>query len=357
MRTRLLAAVIAAALATLAFPGSADANHSWGNYHWARTANPFTVELDNNVTSAWSSYLSTASADWTTSSVLNTTIVNGSFGSRSTCTPATGRVEVCNANYGNTGWLGIASISITGGVHITRAYVKVNDTYFSQAQYNTPAYRRLVMCQEVGHTFGLGHQDENQTNPNLGSCMDYSRDPDGPPNNEHPNAHDFNQLQTIYAHTDSFSTTRAGGTAGPVVVGNAPASWGRLVEGSATPRGHATYCATWVAARRSSRTSSGHSRDRPEVGYQFVGAVRHRWRTRTRGGWPRTTVRSHPRPPGARTTSSHRQLRPFTASSVRLVAVRQTYVDLLRAGGPTLVRAAVRAGVGPARHHLCLVVR
>ena len=64
MRMKLLAAATAAVLAALAAPGSALANHSWGGYHWARTANPFTVELDNNLTSAWTSYLSTASSDW-----------------------------------------------------------------------------------------------------------------------------------------------------------------------------------------------------------------------------------------------------------------------------------------------------
>ena len=240
MRMKLVGAAIAAALTVLATltPGTASASHSWGNYHWARTANPFTVELDNNVTSAWSSYLSTASADWTTSSVLNTTVLSGSFGSRTSCTPTTSHVEVCNASYGNTGWLGIASISVSG-VHITSAYVKVNDTYFVQAQYNTPSYRRLVMCQEVGHTFGLAHQDENQTNPNLGSCMDYSRNPAGPPNNEHPNSHDFAQLQTIYAHRDSSSTTVAP-RALDNVTDNA-ASWGSRVDGSAGRQGAATY--------------------------------------------------------------------------------------------------------------------
>src|SRR5258705_4313947 len=44
-----------------------------GNYHWARTANPFTLKLDNNVTAAWTSYLNLASSDWTASTVLNTT--------------------------------------------------------------------------------------------------------------------------------------------------------------------------------------------------------------------------------------------------------------------------------------------
>lgn len=238
MRMRLLAAATAAVLATLAAPGSALANHSWGGYHWARTANPFTVELDNNLTSTWTSYLSTASSDWTSSSVLNTTVLSGSFGSKTSCTPTTGHVEVCNASYGNTGWLGIASISITGGVHITSAYVKVNDTYFAQAQYNTVAYRHLVMCQEVGHTFGLDHQDTNQTNANLGTCMDYTNNPAGPPSNEHPNAHDYAELQTIYAHVDSTSTTLAPNVA-TVAGGDNVASWGKRVRGTST--GAATY--------------------------------------------------------------------------------------------------------------------
>src|SRR5258708_4871759 len=110
MRMRLLGAATAAltVLAVLT-PGAAVASHSWGNYHWARTANPFTVELDNNLTSAWTSYLATASADWTTSSVLNTTILNGSFGSQTTCTPAPGHVQVCKASYRSTQLLGLAA--------------------------------------------------------------------------------------------------------------------------------------------------------------------------------------------------------------------------------------------------------
>jgi hypothetical protein len=241
MRLRLLAAATAATLVALAFPSAAQASHSWGSYHWARTANPFTLKLDNNVTSAWTSYLNLASSDWTASTVLNTTVVSGSFGSKTSCTPTTGHVEVCNASYGSTGWLGIASISITTGNHISRAYVKVNDTYFSQAQYNTVAYKRLVMCQEVGHTFGLAHQDENQTNPNLGSCMDYSSNPAGPPSNEHPNAHDYAQLQTIYSHTDSFNTPTGATTAAPTVAGeSSPAGWGTLVKGS-TSHGPGVY--------------------------------------------------------------------------------------------------------------------
>src|SRR5262249_18739586 len=115
----------------------------------------------------------------------------------------------------------------------------------AQATYNTPAYRRLVMCQEVGHTFGLAHQDENQTNPNLGSCMDYTRNPAGPPSNEHPNSHDYAELVTIYAHTDSFSTPRSvtaaeGAAVASPLAGDSPATWGTLVSG-ASDSGASTF--------------------------------------------------------------------------------------------------------------------
>jgi hypothetical protein len=33
------------AIAAAMTVGSLSANHSWGNYHWARTANPFTLAV------------------------------------------------------------------------------------------------------------------------------------------------------------------------------------------------------------------------------------------------------------------------------------------------------------------------
>lgn len=211
---------------------AAYASHSWGNYHWARTANPFTLKLGDNVTSAWDSYLATASSDWSASSVLNTMIVAGGTRPKN-CRPTSGRVEVCNANYGNNGWLGLAQIWASGS-HITQGVAKMNDTYFATATYNTPAWRRLVVCQEVAHTFGLDHQDENFGNGNLGTCMDYTSDPDGPPSNEHPNSHDYNQLEIIYAHLDSTTTVGQQVNIHPPAMNEilmeTPAQWGRLIR-------------------------------------------------------------------------------------------------------------------------------
>lgn len=227
--------VVACLAVALAFPISASANHSWGSYHWARTANPFTLQLGDNVTTAWDSYLATTSSDWSASSVLNTTIVNGGTTGRK-CRATTGRVEVCNAAYGNNGWLGLAQIWASGS-HITKAAVKVNDTYFNTATYNTSAWRNMVMCQEVGHAFGLDHQDENFNNANLGTCMDYTSDPS---TNQHPNKHDYDQLETIYSHLDSTSTVGASAPSGPGKgkgVGVTASGWGRLVATTNGGRG------------------------------------------------------------------------------------------------------------------------
>ncbi len=208
-----------------------EANNSWGGYHWARTANPFNLKLGDNVSSAWDSYLATTSSDWSVSTVLDTTIVAGGAGTPRLCRATTGRVEVCNTTYGNNGWLGVASIWVSG-LHITKGTVKLNDTYFNTSKYNTPPWRNLVSCQEVGHTFGLDHQDENFTNANLGTCMDYTSNPSGPPSNEHPNVHDYDELVTIYTHLDSTTTVDAAVTAKGAkddIPGDGPADWGRPV--------------------------------------------------------------------------------------------------------------------------------
>jgi hypothetical protein len=238
-----IGSALAVLLALVAFSPAAQANHSWGNYHWARTNNNlFNLPLGDNVTLAWDSYLGTTATDWSTSSVLDTTIVAGKT-SRSNCRPTSGRVEVCNYRYGSNGWLGVAQIWVNGS-HIVQGTTKVNDTYFNTAKYNTPAWRNLVMCQEVGHTFGLDHQDEIFNNTNLGTCMDYTNDPtglagtNGTLSNEHPNAHDYEQLATIYTHLDNKSTvssTSAASTMPPAANQgnlNSRAEWGRKIHES-----------------------------------------------------------------------------------------------------------------------------
>jgi len=209
-RVRLAVIAAGAMLALAAVPTPASADHAWGSYHWARTANPLTLQLGNSTSGAWAtsptgpSYLALTSTEWSASSVLDTTVVAGTGKRR--CGAVAGRVEVCNASYGFNGWLGVATISLSGS-HITAATVKLNDSYFSYAPYSGANWRESVMCQEVGHTFGLSHPSEDPA-VDTDSCMDYYQVP-----NLDPNAHDYEQLGSIYAHLDT-SLPSSGGKPG-----------------------------------------------------------------------------------------------------------------------------------------------
>lgn len=194
----LLAALIGAG-AVYAAPASAT--HSWGAYHWARTANPFTLTVIDSNTAAWDSYLDKAISDWTQSSVLN--LVEEAGSENKQCRAVTGKVRSCNGFYGQNGWLGLASIRLSGS-HITSGTAKVNDTYFSTSAYNVPVKKQQVMCQEIGHDFGLDHQ--STSGADLNTCMDYANALDNPS----PNQHDYAQLETIYSHLDSSSTIASG---------------------------------------------------------------------------------------------------------------------------------------------------
>jgi hypothetical protein len=217
--------------------GSAERSiHAWGNYHWPRASQDSAAQLQtvDSVTPAWNTFFATSVSDWSTSTVLDLVATPGdeASSSRKRCRPIQGQIRVCNAAYGRNGWLGLAQIWVDNTGHITQAATKMNDSYFTLATYDTPAWRNLVMCQEVGHAFGLDHQDENNGNANLGTCMDYTNRPAGPPSNEHPNQHDYDELELIYAHADPSTSFSADPAFGAQDIGE---DRGELVEhGEAT---------------------------------------------------------------------------------------------------------------------------
>lgn len=66
------------------------------------------------------------------------------------------------------------------------------------------------MCQEVAHSFGLDHQSTDGSSQN--SCIEYFSNTGtnaGTSLRTKPNAHDFDQLNTIYAHLASSTTVVA----------------------------------------------------------------------------------------------------------------------------------------------------
>lgn len=206
-RTLQLAGLLIASL----FAGTSYADHSWGEYHWARTANPFTLLTINSMTSDWSDeFFNTvdvgSTQSWSASSVLTLQaddyLYNDDIKTRKRCSAVTGQMRVCNAEYGQNGWLGLASINIDSSSHIVKGVAKMNDSY--SGYWSTyPTEKNHVVCQEIGHVLGLAHTSEDGTSQ--GTCMDYS-DASIFPDSQWPNAHDYDMLAQIYEHLDAYNS-------------------------------------------------------------------------------------------------------------------------------------------------------
>lgn len=231
-----MAAVAIGALAVVT-AGPGLANHSWGSYHWERKSPEITIPVIDHTTSTWPSRVATAVSDWNQSIFIDsgrTALGDGA----TACGMVLNEIHVCNGDYGDNGWLGIASISVSRGrsTHIIAGSTKLNDYYFdgypAGTGYNTSAWRQLVTCQEIGHDYGLGHQNEDFNTDATDSCMEYTYDPT---NNTHPDFHDYDQLELIYAHdhidggTTSPGPGKGGGKNKLGVPGNGPAEWGQAI--------------------------------------------------------------------------------------------------------------------------------
>ena len=226
-----------AAVSTFAISTAAVANHAWSTYHWKKTGAEATPPVVTALSGLWPSHANIAIQDWNQSNVIQSpgpTLASGT--NPKTCKAQAGKILVCNERYGRNGWLGIASIWLSGG-HISQGTTKLNDSYFGSSPYNTNDWRQLVACQEIGHDYGLGHQDEDFSTDDTNSCMDYTSLPAG---NTHPDNHDYQQLQDIYDHTESNFTMLApgqkGGSSGVdtslagAESGDGPPAWGRAVH-------------------------------------------------------------------------------------------------------------------------------
>jgi hypothetical protein len=197
---KIVGALIGLGVAGLALIGVAAANHSWNNYHWARTANPLRLQVIDSVTATWQSEYNTALAEWSASSVIDlvTSSADETSRTRRQCRAVAGRMRVCHDSYGQNGWLGLATIGLDSNGHIDRGTAKMNDSYASY--WTIPGEKRHVMCQEIGHVFGLAHTSEDGSSQN--TCMDYSQSL----TSQSPNAHDYAQLESIYAHVDTYNS-------------------------------------------------------------------------------------------------------------------------------------------------------
>jgi hypothetical protein len=191
-----LLATIGVPLASV-LPSSAS---STNGYRWAVKQTPFTVMAGENLTGEWSGIMQTAVNAWDKNDTVTIKRVAGSTGAQ-TCSPTTGRIEICNWNYGTQeGWLGLTRLYFDDrGNRIEAATLQLNDSFFNQrnGQYNDYDARLHTMCHEMGHTIGLDHVDTT-------SCMNDSQY--AVFNYVKPISSDFRDLQRIYKQKDSYTT-------------------------------------------------------------------------------------------------------------------------------------------------------
>jgi hypothetical protein len=102
----------------------------------------------------------------------------------------------------DSGWLGLATLTQVNG-HIKTGAVTMNRELLKQYPPSVAAH---VLCQEIGHIMGLGHQANADD-----SCMDDCQGRGkgwlaclSSPEGETPNAHDAEQLEILYSHTDGL---------------------------------------------------------------------------------------------------------------------------------------------------------
>jgi len=218
--------LIAAGIAAAAISVPAIANHSWDGLHWARPSGvEVTAPVGDNVGPQWDKYLLGAVTNWNKSTVIQSPIVPGKT-LPVKCQLISGTIQVCNSTYGVTGWLGLTSVQVTNG-HISAMSSKLNDSYYNTPQFNTAGWRLYVVCHELGHAYGLAHQDEVFDNPNIGSCLDLPLNVKG---NEGPNLHDYEMLATIYNHAESSLAPATSTASANLEPGNSPKDWGKATK-------------------------------------------------------------------------------------------------------------------------------
>jgi hypothetical protein len=145
------------------FNGSTASNAN----RWNNKGNGLQLEVLNALEGQWDALFSVAIANWDSGNPDALTLSVAKVGVDNDCSQVTGKLKVCNGNYGDTKWRGINQVIISNGF-IVSSVAKLNEFYLATAD---ESQRQYTMCHEIGHGFGLPHTDENFYNADLGNCM------------------------------------------------------------------------------------------------------------------------------------------------------------------------------------------
>ena len=155
----------------------------------------------NSCDETWSDTFDEYIDKWNSGTPDSLTLTSGKYDHDPECTAYTGVINVCNGNYGDTGWTGIATTwSNTLSGYTVSATARLNDYYLIGA---SSYERKYNMCHELGHTFSLPHTDEKHFNPDRHECMDYTV---RYWNNLNPGQANFDRLNQLYGSVPNNST-------------------------------------------------------------------------------------------------------------------------------------------------------
>ena len=104
------------------------------------------LTLQNALDETWQREFDYAVEDWKESDAIELTVESVEVDH--TCKGVDKVVVVCNANFGDTGWVGLAENMVLPSGVIVSSIVKMNEYYLRNADFD---HRRLTMCHEIGH--------------------------------------------------------------------------------------------------------------------------------------------------------------------------------------------------------------
>jgi len=170
------------------FSGNPDEVPKWDN----GGTGGLDVVLQNALQDEWQVVFELAVADWDFGNPDAVSITKERVPYEKDCKPESGKVKVCNGDYGETKWRGINSAVVSGAGFITSSAAKMNEFYL---EFDVEGTKQYTMCHEIGHSMGLPHTDESFDNEDLGNCMDYTNNFD---DNKHPDSSNYERLTEFY---------------------------------------------------------------------------------------------------------------------------------------------------------------
>jgi len=170
---------------------------------WANNGTGLAITVMNSCDESWTPIFNVYIHAWDNGTPDALTLTTENHPHDPECEAHIGRINVCNGDYGNTDWQGVARTFRRATGFVLSSTAMLNDYHLKEASL---AQRLYTMCHEQGHAYGLDHTDENHYNVDLGECMDYTAKYS---NNLMPGQVNFDRLYHLYGSVNTDASTLA----------------------------------------------------------------------------------------------------------------------------------------------------